>query len=50
MKTTLFHIVFFLALGVLVTCASADSPATIYETTLMESGSKDPGGINQRAP
>jgi rhodanese-related sulfurtransferase len=40
MKTTLFHIVFFLALGVLVTCASADSPATIYETTLMESGQK----------
>jgi rhodanese-related sulfurtransferase len=40
MKTTLFHIVFFLGLGVLVTCASADSPATIYETTLMESGQK----------
>ncbi|HEX9274563.1 MAG TPA: rhodanese-like domain-containing protein [Candidatus Binatia bacterium] len=40
MKTTLFHIVFFLALGVLVTCASADSPATIHETTLMESGQK----------
>jgi rhodanese-related sulfurtransferase len=42
MKTTLFHIVFFLALTVLVTCASADSPATIYETTLMESGQKTP--------
>jgi rhodanese-related sulfurtransferase len=40
MKTTLFHIVFFLALGVWVTCASADSPATIHETTLMESGQK----------
>ena len=40
MKTTLFHVVFFLALGVLVTCASADSPATIYETTLMESDQK----------
>ena len=40
MKTTLFHIVFFLALGVLVTCASADSPATIHENTLMESGQK----------
>jgi rhodanese-related sulfurtransferase len=40
MKTTLFHIVFFLALGVLVTCASADSPATIHETTLMESDQK----------
>ena len=40
MKTTLFHIVFFLALGVCVTCASGDSTATIYETTLMESGQK----------
>jgi rhodanese-related sulfurtransferase len=40
MKTTLFHIVFFLALGILVTWASADSPATIYETTLMESDQK----------
>ena len=40
MKTTLFHIVFFLALGVWVACASADSPATIHETTLMESGQK----------
>ena len=40
MKTTLFHIAFFLALGVLVTCGSADSPATIYETTLMESDQK----------
>ena len=42
MKTILFHMVFLLALGVLVTCASADSPATIYETTLMESGQKTP--------
>ena len=40
MKATLFHIVFLLALGVWVTCASADSPATIHETTLMESGQK----------
>ena len=40
MKTTLFHIVFSFALGVWLTCASADSPATIYETTLMESGQK----------
>jgi rhodanese-related sulfurtransferase len=42
MKTTLFHLIFFLALGVWATCASADSPATIYETTLMESGQKTP--------
>ena len=40
MKATLFHMVFLLALGVWVTCASADSPATIHETTLMESGQK----------
>ena len=40
MKMTLFRVVFFLALGVLVTRANADSPATIYETTLMESGQK----------
>jgi rhodanese-related sulfurtransferase len=40
MKTTLFHVVFFLALGVWVTGANADSTATIYETTLMESGQK----------
>ena len=40
MKATLFHMVFFLALGVWVTCASADSPASIHETTLMESGQK----------
>jgi rhodanese-related sulfurtransferase len=42
MKTTLFHIAFFLALGVWVTRASADSPPTIYETTLMESAQKTP--------
>ena len=40
MKRTLFHIVFFLALGAVVTCVSAESPGTIYETTLMESGQK----------
>ena len=40
MKTTLFHIAFFLALGLWVTYTSADSPATVYETTLMESGQK----------
>ena len=40
MKTMLFHVVFFLALGVLVTWASADAPATVHETTLMESGQK----------
>jgi len=40
MKATLFHMVSFLALGVWVTCANADSPATIHETTLMESGQK----------
>jgi rhodanese-related sulfurtransferase len=42
MKTTLFHIVFFLALGLWVTRGSSDSPATIYETTLMESAQKTP--------
>ena len=41
MKTTLFQIMFWLALGAVVTCASAESPATIYETTLMESGQKN---------
>jgi rhodanese-related sulfurtransferase len=40
MKATLFHMVFLLALGEWMTCASADSPATIHETTLMESGQK----------
>jgi rhodanese-related sulfurtransferase len=40
MKTTLFHIIFFLALGVLVTCANAESMGTVYETTLVESGQK----------
>ena len=40
MKTRLFHIVFSLALGVWVTGANADSSATIYETTLMESGQR----------
>jgi rhodanese-related sulfurtransferase len=40
MKTTLFQIIFLLALGAVVTCASAESPATVYETTLMESGQK----------
>jgi rhodanese-related sulfurtransferase len=42
MKTTLFHVVFFLVLGILVTRADSDSPATIYETTLMESAQKTP--------
>jgi rhodanese-related sulfurtransferase len=42
MKTTLFHIIFFLALGVFVTYASAESPATIYGTNLMESDQKAP--------
>jgi rhodanese-related sulfurtransferase len=42
MKTTLFHITFFLALSVWVTCTSADSPGTIHESTLMESGQKTP--------
>ena len=40
MKTTLFQIIFLLALGAVVTRAIADSPATVYETTLMESGQK----------
>jgi rhodanese-related sulfurtransferase len=40
MKTTLFHMLFLLVLGVWMTCASADSPVTIHETTLMESGQK----------
>ena len=40
MKTTLFQIVFLLALGAIVTCANAESPTTVYETTLMESGQK----------
>lgn len=40
MKTTLFQIVLLLALGAVVTCANAESPATVYETTLMESGQK----------
>jgi rhodanese-related sulfurtransferase len=40
MKTTLFQIIFLLALGAVVTCANAESPATVYETTLMESGQK----------
>jgi rhodanese-related sulfurtransferase len=40
MKASLFHIVFSFALGLWVTGANADSPATIYETTLMESGQK----------
>jgi len=42
MKTTLFHIAFSLALGVGVTGSNADSPVTIYETTLMESAQKTP--------
>ncbi len=42
MKTTLFQIIFLLALGAVVTCANAESPATVYETTLMESGQKAP--------
>jgi len=40
MKTTLSQIIFLLALGAVVTCANAESPATVYETTLMESGQK----------
>lgn len=40
MKTTPFQIVLLLALGAVVTCANAESPTTIYETTLMESGQK----------
>jgi len=40
MKTTLSQILFLLALGAVVTCANAESPATVYETTLMESGQK----------
>src|SRR5688572_25957717 len=40
MKTTLFQIIFLLALGAVVTCTNAESPATVYETTLMESGQK----------
>jgi rhodanese-related sulfurtransferase len=40
MKTTLFQIIFLLALGAVVTCANAESPATVYETTLRESGQK----------
>jgi rhodanese-related sulfurtransferase len=42
MKTTLFHMVFLLALGLWVTGSSAESPAPVYETTLMESGQKTP--------
>lgn len=40
MKTRLFQIIFLLVLVAVVTCASAESPATIYETTLTESGQK----------
>ncbi len=40
MKTILFHMVFLLALGAVVTCASAESMGTVYETTLMESAQK----------
>lgn len=40
MKTTLFQIILLLALGAVVTCANAESPANVYETTLMESGEK----------
>jgi cytidyltransferase-like protein len=41
MKTKLFNItVLLLALGVFVTCASAQSPGIVYQATLMESGQK----------
>lgn len=40
MKTILSQIIFLLALGAVVTCTAAESPAAVYETTLMESGQK----------
>lgn len=40
MKTKLFHLVFLLALGIFVTCASAQSPTSVYQNTLMEFGQK----------
>lgn len=40
MKTMLFQIILLLTLGAILTCANAESPATVYETTLMESSQK----------
>jgi rhodanese-related sulfurtransferase len=40
MKTSLFQIIFLLVLGAAVTCVGAESPVTVYETSLMESSQK----------
>ena len=42
MKATLLPMAFVIGLGVSVTSASAQSPATVYQTTLMEAGQKTP--------
>jgi hypothetical protein len=42
MKTTLFYITILLALCAFVANARSQSPVTVYQTTLMESGQKTP--------
>ena len=40
MKTTICQITFLVVLGAAVTCATAGSPVTVYEATLMQTGQK----------